>query len=74
MNKNVINRKIIMLKSGISETAAAKNLGVKPQAVNNEVRGCYKSGRIRDYLCEVTQTTPAEFWPEFQKSEEAVNE
>ena len=74
MNKNVINRKIIMLKSGVNETAAAKELGVRPQAVNNEVRGCYRSSRIRDYLCQATQTTPEEFWPEFQKSKEAVNE
>ena len=74
MNQNTINRKVILLKAGLRETELAAAIGVTQQAINNEVRGDFKSRRIRDYLCGVTQTTPAEFWPEFQKNEEAVNE
>lgn len=66
MKQETINRKVILIKAGLTESEVARRLGVKPQAVNNEVRGDCKSRRIREYLCEITQTTPEEFWPEFQ--------
>ena len=70
MNNNVISRKIIMLKAGLSETAAARSLGVKPQAVHNEIAGVRASRRVREGLCELTKTTPEEFWPEFYPQKE----
>ena len=67
MNENAINRKISLMKSGLTAAAVARSLGVCPQAVSNEIYGAFKSKRIRKELCRVTNSTPEEFWPEIKK-------
>ena len=64
MNKFRINRKIKLLKAGISETEVARMLGVTLQAVNNEMAGAKKSKRIREALSRLTKTPEDKLFPE----------
>lgn len=70
MNENILNRKIILLRAGLTLVMVGGALGVTPQAITNEVNGRFKSRRIRKGLCELTNTTLDEFWPEFQEKKE----
>lgn len=67
MDKNTINRKIKLLRSGFNETEVANILGIQRQAVNAEMHGTKKSRRIRELLCKLTKTTPEQFFPEHVK-------
>lgn len=73
MNKEaIINRKVILLKAGLSNTAAGKALGVSPQAIYNEIAWRFSSRRVREGLCELTNTTPDEFWPDYIPPDKAA--
>jgi transcriptional regulator with XRE-family HTH domain len=67
-----INRKIFIIKSGISQSEIARRLSVNPdnqkitrQALNNELRGVYHSERVRLGICEIIGVPKENFWPEF---------
>jgi len=71
-NRHVIKRKSILWSRDLTETRVAELIGVTKQAVNQEMRGFGASERIRQELCRLTNTTPAEFWPEFYGEEHAA--
>lgn len=75
-----INRKIRLIKAQISQQEIAKRLTqlntehpVSRQAVNNELRGEYKSERIRLGICEIIGEPKETFWPEFYSGKNDVN-
>ena len=69
MKKHQINRKIKLLKAGITENEIARMLGVTRQAINNEMRGERKSVRIREALCKLTKTPEDKLFPEFHTND-----
>jgi len=70
MNINQRNRKIKLIENGLKETEIARALGVSQQAINNEMRGEYRSKRIRAAICEMTGTTEEKMFPEVYPTEE----
>jgi hypothetical protein len=75
-----INRKIMLIKAGISQSEIARRLSINPdnqritrQGVNNELRGVYYSERVRLGICEIIGVSKEVFWPEFYGPEGSKN-
>jgi hypothetical protein len=64
-NDPTINRKIFILQAKTNQVAIAKKLKVCRQAINNELRGVYRSEKIRLGICKITGIPKEVFWPEF---------
>lgn len=60
-----ILRLIHLKASGISQQSVARKLDVTYQAVNNELRGEFRSEKIRLGICDMTGISKDVFWPEF---------
>ena len=61
----ILNRKIVLLRAGLTMRKIAREIGVVPQAITNEVNGRICSRRVRDGICRLTGTTYEEMWPDF---------
>ena len=64
-NSPQINRKILILQARTNQVALAKKLKVSRQALNNELRGVYRSEKIRLGICKKIKVPKEIFWPEF---------
>lgn len=78
-----INRKVKLAQADISQQEIANRLTaldpdhpVSRQAINNELRGEYRSERLRLGMCDIIGVDKEIFWPEFygeQSTESAEN-
>jgi transcriptional regulator with XRE-family HTH domain len=67
-NKNIINRKIILLEKGFTVTSIAKKLGCSRQGVNKYITGNIKrldQCSMLDSISDALGVSKEGFWPEF---------
>ena len=63
-----INRKIFIIQARTYQVKLARKLKVTRQALNNELRGVYRSEKIRLGICKIIKVPKEIFWPEFYGS------
>ena len=63
--QNIINRKIIMLSSGMTQVEIADKLHVVRQTLNNYIIGSRKNEETQKAICNLLNVAPEEFFPEF---------
>ena len=63
-NQYIINRKVIMLKTGHSLGSLAEHVGHTKQAVSQAIQGRSTSLRIHRKIAEVLNVRLVDFWPE----------
>ncbi len=79
--QNQINRKCMIIQAQITQAEIAQKLSINPenqritrQAVNNELRGEYKSEYVRLGICRIIGIPKEIFWPEFYGPEAENND
>lgn len=72
-NNPKINRKIYIIAANTNQIAIAKKLQVSRQSLNNELRGVYRSEKIRSGICEIIGVSKEDFWPEFYPNNNGGN-
>ena len=63
--QNIINRKIIMLSSGMKQCEIADKLHVVRQTLNNYIIGSRQNKETQKAICNLLNVAPEEFFPEF---------
>ena len=63
--QNIINRKIIMLSSGMTQVEIADKLKVVRQTLNNYIIGTRKNIETQRAICKLLNVEPEVFFPEF---------
>jgi lambda repressor-like predicted transcriptional regulator len=63
-NQYIINRKVIMLKTGHSLGSLAEHVGHTKQAVSQAIQGRSTSLRIHRKIADVLNVRLVDFWPE----------
>jgi len=72
-NQYIINRKVIMLKTGHSLGSLAEHVGHTKQAVSQAIQGRSTSLRIHRKIAEVLNVRLVDFWPELYGDVEQKN-
>ena len=63
--QNIINRKIIMLSSGMTQVEIADKLHVVRQTLNNYILGTRKNEETQKAICNLLNVSLTEFFPDF---------
>ena len=56
--QNIINRKIVMLNSGMTQTEISKKLNVVRQTLNNYIIGARKNIETQRAICKLLNVEP----------------
>ena len=63
-NNNIINRKVVLTRSGVNQRGLAKALGYTPAAIQNAISGGGTSYRIHRRIADYLGVSMVSFWPE----------